>query len=40
MIELLPYILVLLSNIALVRFHDVHHHLGILFLFGLRNTRI
>jgi hypothetical protein len=39
-IELLPYVLVLLSNIALVRFHDVHHHLGVLLLFSLGYTGV
>lgn len=33
MVELLPYICVMLTKITLVCLDDVHHHFGVLFLF-------
>lgn len=40
MVKFLPYSLVVVADIALVCFHDIHHHLGILLLFVLGHSSI
>jgi hypothetical protein len=40
MVEFLPNSIIYSAKIALVRFHDVHHHLGILVLLILGDTTI